>query len=156
MIVNTLNGNLQVHIRQYTRYGKRLYPTKIGINLTPSRFMVLLYSIDAIKLNVEKLRNGETDVYLKVHLGGGIFARVSSNFHTVDIRRFFLPEGTSAPWPTRKGIALRLSEWDALVAHLDDISKLIDAKPCFEDHPDLSTRLRCEECSPFQPFLIQN
>ena len=157
MTVNKFNGNLQVHIRQYKQFGKgALYPTKIGITLSPSRFATLLAFADTIKSSVEKLRNREF-VNCKLHLGGGIFVKLNSQFPTiVDFRRFFLPQGETTPCPTKWGIALRLHEWDSLVAHLGDINKLIDVKPCFESHPDLSTALRCEECSPFQPFITQN
>ena len=157
MTVKTFNGNLQIHIRQYKQFGKgALYPTKIGFTLTPSRFAAMLIFIDTIKSSVEKLRNREF-VNCKLHLGGGIFVKLNSQFPTiVDFRRFFLPQGETTPCPTKWGIALRLHEWDSLVAHLGDINKLIDVKPCFESHPDLSTALRCEECSPFQPFITQN
>ena len=159
MTVKTFNGDLQIHIRQYKRYGSgRVYPTKIGITLSPTRFITLLSFIETIKSNVEKLRNKDL-VKCKLHLGGGIFVSLNSEFPTtVDFRRFFLPEGEMTPRPTKKGLALRLGEWDALVTHLDDINKLIDTnlKPCFESHPDPATRMRCEECNPFQPFFIQN
>ena len=161
MIVKKFDGNLQIHIRQYKRYAsERLYPAKIGITLTPTRFTILLSSIDAIKSSVEKLRNKEI-VNCKLHLGGGTFVRINSDFPTtIDIRRFFLPEGEMTPWPTKKGIALRLHEWDSLVARLGDISTLIntDEKPCFErlDHIDPTVRFHCKECNPFQPFFLQN
>ena len=112
--------------------------------------------MDAIKSNVEKLRNREF-VNCKLHLGGGIFIKLNNQFpNTVDFRRFFVPEGETTPFLTKWGIALRLHEWDSLVVHLDDVNKLIDAKPCFESHPDLSSAFRCDECSPFHPVIPQN
>ena len=157
MIVKKFDGNLQIHIRQYKRYGpERLYPIKIGVTLTPTRFMILLSSIDAIKSSVEKLRNKEI-VNCKLHLGGGTFVRINSDFPaTIDLRRFFLPEGEMTPRPTKKGIALRLNEWDSLVTHLDDVAKLINTKPCFASHLSATARFRCDECNPFNSYFIQN
>ena len=149
MTAKKFNGNLQVHIRQYKQFGKgTLYPTKIGITLSPSRFATLLAFADTIKSSVEKLRNKEF-VNCKLHLGGGIFVKLNSQFPTiVDFRRFFLPQGEATPCPTKWGI----HEWDSLVMHFDDVKKLINAKPCFESHPDLSSAFHCEECNPFQSF----
>src|SRR6188508_2125412 len=115
MTVKNFKGSLYIHIRQYKRYGSdRLYPTKIGINLSPTRFITLLSFIDTIKSNAEKLRKRES-VKCKLHLGGGIFVSLNSEFPTtIDFRRFFLPEGEMTPRPTKKGIALRLNEWDSL------------------------------------------
>ena len=159
MTVKTFNGNLQIHIRQYQQFGKgTLYPTKIGITLTPSRFVTLLSLMDAIKSNVEKLRNREF-VNCKLHLGGGIFVKLNSQFpNTVDFRRFYVPEGEVTPFPTKWGIALRLNEWDSLVTLLGDVNKLINTeeKPCFESHLSPTARFRCDECNPFQPSFIQN
>ena len=155
------NGKLQIHFRQYQQDGKGgSYPTKVGIALTPTRFMVLLSAIDSIKSNVERLRNREPNVMCKIHIGGGVFVSLSSDFLAVNIRRFFQPEGEITPHPTKKGLALRIYEWDALVAQLGDISKLVDSdeKPCFErlDHIDPTTRFHCKECNPFNSYFIQN
>ena len=160
-MVKRFNGALQIHIRQYERDGKGgSYPTKVGIALTPTRFMVLLSFIDTLKSNVERLRNRDQHAFCKIHLGGGIFATLSSDFRAVNIRRFFQPQGEIVPHPTKKGIALRLNEWDSLMTRLDDINKLIntDEKPCFErlDHIDPTVRFHCKECNPFQPFFLQN
>ena len=153
MTAKKFNANQQVHIRQYQQFGKGgLYPTKIGITLSPSRFATLLASVNTIKSSVKKLRNKEF-VDCKLHLGGGIFVKLNSQLPTVvDFRRFFLPQGEATPCPTKWGIALRLHEWDSLVMHFDDVKKLINAKPCFESHPDLSSAFHCEECNPFQSF----
>ena len=157
--VSRFNGNLLVHIRQYQQNGKGgSYPTKIGITLSPSRFMTLLSFVDTIKSNVERLRNREQNVTCKLHLGGGIFVSISGDYLAVNIRRFFQPEGEITPHPTKKGLALRLSEWDNLTAQLQAIEKLIDSdeRPCFESHLSPVTRFHCKECNPFMSYFIQN
>ena len=66
----------------------------------------------------------------------------------------FFPRERRHLVPQNGEIALRLHEWDSLVVHLNDVNKLIDAKPCFESHPDLSSAFHCEECNPFQSFWL--
>jgi len=139
----------------------KLYPSKIGIALTPTRFFNLLAQIDEIQSNVDKLRRGEMDVLYKRHIGGGVYVAFNSDFlHVVNIRRFFIPAGEMMPIPTRRGIALRLSEWDVLVARLDEIRKMIppNEKPCNEreDHQNPTIRFDCKDCNPFQSYFTQN
>ena len=160
-MVKRFNGDLKVHIRQYQRDEKGgLYPTKTGIALSPHRFMTLLAHIDSIRSNVERIRSRELNITYKLHLGGGVFVSLSSDFRAVNVRHFFQPEGEITPHPTKKGLALRFCEWDSLVAQLADISKLvdIDERPCFErlDHIDPTTRFHCKECNPFSMYFIQN
>lgn len=156
------NNTLQVHIRQYEKNEKgQLFPSKLGICLTQSRFATLQYFADLIKPQIEKLRNKEGNVSFRFHLGGGIFLSANSDFPTINVRRYFLPDGQTSPHPTKKGIALRLREWDAIVEKFDDITKLLDKDimPCFlvEDHHlNMEMGFNCPECNPFQPFIVQD
>ena len=81
----------------------RIILYKVGIALTPTRFVVLLSFIDTLKSNVERLRNRDQNVVCKLHLGGGVFASLRNDFHVVNIRKFFQPQGGIVPHTTKKG-----------------------------------------------------
>ena len=157
--VKNFNDDIQVHFRQYERSVMwNLYPTKLGIHLSPTQFATLLHFMKPINAIVEKIRNREKYVSFKFHLGAGIYATANSEFPVVHLRRYFLPDGQTSPLPTKKGISLRLKEWEAFVTQLDDIKNLIDAKPCFyqDDHHSLVTFLICPECNPFKMDFLPN
>jgi len=161
VVVDVFNGNVQVHIRQYEKDDKgKLFPTKSGICLTATRFAALIYCADLVKPLLEKIRNKENGISIRLHLGGGIFLSANSDFSAVNVRRYFVPEGQTVPYPTKKGLALRFSEWNILVEKFMDISKLLDNDnmPCFlrEDHQLLSIANACNECNPFLPFRVDD
>jgi hypothetical protein len=55
--------------------------------------------------------------------------------------------------PTKKGIALRMKEWYAIVHQLEGIKQrsmeIAQAVPCFVNHTDVEFALGCQECNPF-------
>ena len=85
--------------------------------------------IEVIETNMKALRAGESVGY-KQHIGG---VSITSGFYCVDIRKFFIPYGETNVKPTRRGIALRLWEWE-------DMKKIIDA--INNAYPTLGTALR--------------
>ena len=100
------------------------------------------------------LRDGQ-DVDFKRHVGGGVYVIVKSGFECVNLRQYFLPAGNEEEVPTRQGIALRLSEWDRLLEHMDAIrmtsKEIEDAKQCFlsDDHMNVMVWVECRECNAF-------
>ena len=157
--VNEFEGQVYVHLREYQmdNVTKKLYPTVKGCALTPSRFANLLLSATDIDENVAKLRkpDGQEFKYTS-HLGGGIFCSITSGYQCVNFRSYY---GIgNRLMPTRKGISLRLSEWDAVKSKLDEIKQvspqLSDARPCdFDiDHNED----QCADCSAFKQSLHMN
>jgi hypothetical protein len=120
-------------------------------------FASLVHYIPEIDALVEKVRNREKGILAKFHLGNGVYATVSGDYSVVHIRRYFVVDGLELP--TKIGIALRLTEWTALTAYIEDIKKLSEvlelAKPCFErdDHMNQIVYLACRECNPFTPDI---
>ena len=156
-VVNVFKGKLQIQLRQYEKDGKdRLFPTKSGICLSPPRFAALMFFSNLINLQLDKIRRREFS--FRLHLGGGTFLSANVGFPVIHVRHYFLPEGQTSPHPTRKGLALRVTEWEALVSKFEDINMLMDRDniPCFlrDSHNFSSTANICEECNPFQPFLV--
>ncbi len=111
----------------------------------------VLYQTD-IDESVKKL---EQDQYVKLfqHIGGGWYVSVTTGFLCVDIRRFYTAKGELKP--LKKGIALRLSEWETLKPIMQslptDIPQLASLQVCFmgDDHLNQEGYLQCRECCSF-------
>jgi hypothetical protein len=117
-----------------------------------------VHFINFIKTEMESaVDNRATFMY---HIGGGIYVTAHSDYPLVQFRHYFLPEGHQHPIPTRRGIALRLSEWMALLRHLEDIKllacELRDVIPCFATHEDVTSELLCQECNPLKLDILPN
>ena len=116
-----------------------------------ARFCQLLDDIDE---KVTDLRVGKPVQY-RAHVGGGYFVSVTKGYKCVDFRKFYLPEGETEERPTRRGIALRVKEWDAMRGIIQSIYQSFDslakAVPCFEgyDYLNQMAALQCMECYPF-------
>jgi Transcriptional Coactivator p15 (PC4) len=146
-VICVLNGQIKLHIREYAEAG---YPTKKGICLTPSRWASLIRAVPALDETIDTREGGD----YRVHLGGFVYATAISEYGTVGIRQYFIPEGAIDEVPTKKGITLRRFEWYALKSYINDIlrlsTELANARPCSDqlDHALLSGFLACCECNP--------
>ena len=56
---------LQIHIRQYTQFGDKLYPTKKGVVLNLPRWFLLEVNLDKLDQHVK------SPIDDSLHLGGG-------------------------------------------------------------------------------------
>jgi len=147
VVVCLFKGELKVHVREYS-YGDR--PTLKGICLTPSRWVTLVSRIDL-------LEEGFTDPMGDMshdegeHLGGNVYAKASSEYKTVDIRQYFIPEGGARLLPTRRGIRLTNFEWENLArmagAICNSSPELANAIPCCLqlDHSNYEGFQACRE-----------
>jgi len=110
--------------------------------------------LDDIDDKVKALRS-DKPVQYRAHVGGGYFVSVTKGYKCLNFGKFYLPEGQSEKRPTRRGIALRLREWDAMRGIIQSKNKSFDslakAVPCFEgyDHLNQMAALQCMECYPF-------
>jgi hypothetical protein len=151
LVLKPFYGQLKIHIRQYVRHPNGVaYPTKQGICLTPSHFAALIHCKDAVCREISK--DGMNAAF-KFHLGDGIFVSSSAGYPLIHIRRHFLPEGVMCDVPTKKGIALRMKEWYAIVRQLEGIkqrsTEIAQAVPCCDNHQNVESALACPECNPF-------
>ena len=89
------------------------YPTKNGVSINLSRWKELVEKADEIMETVQKLV-ADQDVKLFHHLGGNIHVSVNTGVYSVDLRQWWLPEDSDTLRPTRRGIGLRLLEWEKL------------------------------------------
>ena len=89
------------------------------------------------------------------HIGGANYVSVTSGFKCVDFRTFFMPHGGVEPKASKKGIALRITEWIELLRLVEDINStyrdLATARLCYMelDHANQMSALKCSECYPF-------
>ena len=157
--VSEYKSEIYVHIRQYEEdiVSKKLYPTQKGCALTPSRFANLLLSVTDIDENVTKLRKPDGQEFkYTTHLGGGIFCTMTSGYQCVNFRSYYTVEDRLMP--TKKGISLRLSEWDAVKSKLDKIRQLApqlsDARPC--DYDIEHNEADCADCNAFKRSIRMN
>jgi len=128
---------------------------------TASRWASFLLCLDEIDHQLEKFAAGRNVAY-RNHYGGGWCVSVTSGFHCVDLRKFYMPVGETEWKPTRIGIALRLSEWATFrnlinVVQRDHLA-VANFTPCFlnQDHTTLEGMQVCRECNPYTatPFLV--
>jgi len=76
-------------------------------------------------------------------------------FKCVDFRQFYMPYGKTEVKPTRKGIALRLTEWDQMKKVMELINNAYPALACAtacyfgNDHQNQLGALDCRECNHF-------
>lgn len=114
-------------------------------------FRQLFGEIDA---NAREL-NGEREVKYGAHIGGGHYVSVTTGFQCVDLRKWYVPYGQTETKPTKKGIALRLGEWEKMRSLIETINSdhpnLGTALPCYmqDDHLNQLGALACHECYPF-------
>jgi len=80
---------------------------------------------------------------------------VTTGFKCVDFRQFYMSYGETEVKPTRKSIALRLTEWDQMKKVMELINNayptLASATPCYfgDDHQNQLRALDCREYNPF-------
>ena len=154
VVVSWFKGKLYVHIREYSYED---FPTNKGICLTPSRWATLVKRVDILEDDFKKSWEDEPGMSIQdegEHLGGNVYAKASSEYKTMDIRNYWIPEGVIRLMPTRKGIRLRNFEWRSLVSKIPDINncceELRNAVPCSQnlDHSLIQGFLACSECNP--------
>jgi hypothetical protein len=111
----------------------------------------------------ESLQQIAAKQYVKycTHIGGKWFVSVTTGFACVDVRQFYY-HPTQGPRPSKKGIALRLHEWNTLKEVIPQMNAkyptLTTTETCSmqADHYNLEGALSCLECYPFQSAELLN
>ena len=151
--VTRRRGVTNVHIRKYLLVEGKQSPSKSGAILKPIRWKTFTSRLDLIKKRVDDL-DTDQDVDVRQHLGGNWYVSVTEGFNCVDFRQFWLPPGEDAVVGTKRGIALKISEFKRLVDLTDEINASVPGfeqiELCIErnDHLNQEGALRCSECNP--------
>lgn len=121
---------------------------------TSKRWVQFVRVFDQIDESLIQMRANQPVQYC-THIGGKWYVSVTNGFACVDIRQFYY-HPIQGPRPTKKGIALRITEW----VKLKDVVQQLDTKypmltttqTCSSqaDHYNLEGALSCLECFPFQ------
>jgi hypothetical protein len=118
-----------------------------------AQLVAIEYYIDQ---SINKLLAKEEKVSFQTQIGGGIYVSVTSGFECVDIREFYFDKNKGFPCPSRRGIALRVMEWEKLKQTFHEIRSKFPAlsaiQPCSEgtDHYNQECALSCRERQPFR------
>jgi Transcriptional Coactivator p15 (PC4) len=102
-----------------------------------------------IDRNVEKLMEKQEKIAFQDHIGGGLYVSITSGFNCIDLREFYFHKTKGFPCPSRRGIALRVQEWERLKQVFQEINTafpaLSNTLPCVHFISD-----NCHECRPFE------
>jgi len=144
LTVNYKKEDGNVTVRLQDKFNERKYAI-----LSASRWAILQSEIDAIDLALNNVVGNKDGVKLQRHLGFAWWLSVTTGFHCVDIRKFFIPRGGERQKPTRTGVTLAPREWTSLKELMPVIHghypPLSIALPCY--HYPANNGLDCLECS---------
>jgi hypothetical protein len=164
LLYGEVDGKSVIRIQEcdYKKYDGEKQEPKM-IRFTVQQWWDLVEEFDNIDNAIEDFDD------LKVSIGGNTFVRVQTHRMRVDIREFFLPEGTCPDLkilpdqfeklvvPTRRGISLTYEEWKNLVIKAAPLIRMgtyklsgADARqaPCLPSHQDKKGWLICPHCNP--------
>jgi len=146
LIVKKENGELFVKLIEDGTEKRVTFPLRRWV-----QFVAIFPMVDQ---SLDNMRQQQT-VSLQYHIGGKFYISVTSGFNCVDIRQFYW-NPVSGVKPTRKGIALRLDEWEKL----KEIVPIVHAKfptiaatqTCSSqpDHFNQESAFTWTECYPYQ------
>lgn len=160
-------------IKRYKRDGLPVYQLDdlAGEHLNGTFYQQELQKVvksDNVSYRVEKIikrrgRGQNKEVLIKDleseqtwHLGGGVYASITPDYPTVNIRHFWQPDDATEPVPTKRGIILNNFRFGKLQKAMEEIKDCVpemnDVTPCMysDDHMNQEGMLRCRECNPFE------
>ena len=149
--VTRYRGATTVQLRKYRLVDGNEYPTKL--TLAPIRWKSFTQKLFLVTRSVEAL-DTDQDVNLQLHLCGNWNVSVTEGFNCVDLRQFWLPPGEDTVVATKRGIALKISEFKRLFELIEEINTTVPGfdqiQTCNErdDHQNQEDALRCSECNP--------
>ncbi|KAK3093839.1 hypothetical protein FSP39_020814 [Pinctada imbricata] len=109
------DGEIQIHLRQFQRFTKegKLYPTKKGLYFSPSDWLVFESYVETVDHAFQSRASLTADQ--RWYIANDIHVTVNTSYPTVDIRRFWKPNGDDSDYvPTKNGVSLNYRRWDAL------------------------------------------
>ena len=147
--VKPWENNLRFDLREY----KEDQPTRRGISMPILRFISLMHHEEVIGTALGRVMANDKTLDEKFHIGGNLFVSVKAPYWLVDIRQNFM-DSESQIRPTRKGLKLRVQEWNKLTTTFEAVKQAIPETamltPCYaaDDHQNQMGFLCCSECSP--------
>ena len=93
--------------------------TKKGVKLNICKLMMIMHYGQLITSQIGKIANGQEDIDVKKHIGGGYYISCTSPYKSVGIRLWKL--GSVKLFPTTEGINLKINEWMELIDVINDM-----------------------------------
>ena len=157
------NGEPRISIRLFQVRGKMLYPSKTGISMSATRFSQFRYMTPLITEGVIDM-DAKRTVDLTSHLFNSWYVSIKTSHPCVNIRKFFYPQNSTEPIPTKTGVTLTIDQWKELLVQIDQLLALVPeltiVPRCVENHGEgnLLAVLECSECSHissgFMPYTM--
>ena len=125
-----------------------------GVTFPILRWAQFVAIVPIVDQCLDSLRQQQA-VNLQFHIGGKCYVSVTTGFKCVDVREFYWNPVLGVK-PTRKGIAIRLHEWDKLkevIQQLHTKFPIIAATQTCSSQPNhfnQESALLCLECNPYQ------
>ena len=116
-------------------------PTIKGVSLTIENMMALKKHLTELHRDLQELVCKATPVNKRIDIGNSLFVTINSEFRCINIRRWFKPQNMDQLLPSKKGIALNLSQFSAL-------KNILNALPCLHGD-DIYSVFNCNKCSPY-------
>ncbi|KAJ8319636.1 hypothetical protein KUTeg_002816 [Tegillarca granosa] len=155
VVAKQFNEKMMIHIRQYVRNKRGLYPSKVGICLDLEKWLKLdLCCYRDVSECIESYKSNQNVDY-RYHLGENVNVSIKTGFPVVHIRKWFLPEGQESVVPTRKGIALTFAQWDQMRCAINFVAELLKEQlatvtfcELSDDHLNQMGFFQCRRCNP--------
>ncbi|XP_052084376.1 uncharacterized protein LOC127721642 [Mytilus californianus] len=125
VVAKEYKNQMYIHIRNYDHTGPRHFPTKQGVALTPSRWLLLEMKKGNIREQYQKSIEGKLEDEVVMHLGGGVYVTINPKFPTIDIRHFWKPQDSDKPVATKREIVLTKTKWERLCLVMEMIRDFI-------------------------------
>lgn len=125
VVAKTFRGVLQIHIRYYYKQKGKLWPTKRGVTLSPSKWLKLEANCDTLDMLLEQCFTGELKKKEEIYLGGDVYLSVNPTFCIIDIRHWKKSVNTQETYASRKGVSLNRTRWNSLKDVMTEIQNKV-------------------------------
>jgi hypothetical protein len=116
---NLCDNTVQIHIRQYDRGNSKPYPTKKGIVMTLTEWLLLETFLNSMEAAVKNY--SEREIEETWYLGSDIYVSASKEYPLLDFRRNWKPDPNGDMVPTTKGVKLNRRKLE----HLKSVASFI-------------------------------
>ena len=178
MTLEKVNGRVLFRIRQYKKSGEKLVMNnqkEVCLNKQQARDLMevipglkkaFLINIGEAGADYSPLFDDDgmvdddegcssTDQELREHIGSNVYARVQAGMRFVDIRRFYFKAGVEGPLPSPQGVTLNKDEFQIFASQIQELNEiwrgLAGLGPCYQNHFNEASLMKCEHCTPPHP-----
>ena len=147
--VKPYENSLRFDLREW----KEDRPTRRGVSMPMLRFVSLMQHEEAISTALGKVMRNDPTVDESFHIGGNLYVSIKAPYWLVDFRQHFLDDEFVLR-PTRKGLKLKLEEWNKFKTSLEKMKEAVPEtsgmEPCYasDSHLNQAGFRSCKECCP--------